>query len=104
MAHTTNGAKAEANKGLVNMAEHSTTYQTKGKRRTRRTAKFSQRDALEILQQSFVMCHEAGIRLLVENSESGAVITLQSVEVLNGWLVPRVEHENAETVPQVGAE
>ncbi len=78
------------------MAEPSTTYQMKEKKRTKRTVKFSQRDALEILQQTIVMCHEAGILLQVENTEQAVVITLQSVAVLNGWLVPRENVPRAE--------
>jgi hypothetical protein len=71
------------------MAEHSRTYQNKEKRSTRRTAKFTITDALQILQQSLVMCHEAGVVMTVENTERGTVITLEGVDTLKGWLVPR---------------
>lgn len=89
MVHTTNGEKAEANKGKANMADHLKNLQTKGKRSTRRTAKFTMTDALQILQQSLVMCHEAGVSLSVENTERGTLITLEGVDTLEGWLVPR---------------
>lgn len=69
------------------MAEHLKNSRTKEKRNTRRTVKFSMTDALEILQQSLVMCHEAGVLVQVENTERGAVITLAGVNVLAGWLV-----------------
>lgn len=89
MALTTNGAKAEEKRGLANMADHLKSSQTKEKRSTRRTAKFTMTDALQILQQSLVMCHEAGVSLSVENTEQGTRITLEGVDTLEGWLVPR---------------
>ena len=79
------------------MAEHLKSYQTKGKRSTRRTAQFTITDALQILQQSLVMCHEAGVIIQAENTERGTVITLEGVDTLKGWLVPR------ETVPRTDA-
>lgn len=96
--HTTNGGKAEESRGVVNMVEHSRTLQTNEKRSTRRTVKFTMTDALQILQQSFIMCHEAGVMLSVENTERGTLITLEGVDTLEGWLVPR---DNVPRVEQV---
>ena len=99
MELTTNGAKAEESRERANMAEHSKTYQKKGKRPMKRTVEFSQKDALQILQQSFLMCQLAGVNILVQNTEQGTVITLENIETLDGWLVPRENASQNEDVP-----
>lgn len=81
------------------MAEHSKTYQKKGRRRMKRTAEFSQKDALQILQQSFLMCQSAGVGMLVQNTEQGTVITLENIETLDGWLVLREDVSRNEDAP-----
>lgn len=60
MVDTGNGAKGAEKKGNQDMAENSETSAKQEKTRTRRTAKLTREEALEILQASLLEYQKAG--------------------------------------------
>ena len=87
-AVTTSGDAAAESPVSPNTAEPSAISPKKGRRRTRSTRQFTPQDALGILQQSFVLAQEAGIPIVVQNTDQGTVITLPNIQMANGWLMP----------------
>ena len=88
MEDTTSGAKAAEATVSQDTVDASQNCQKTGKRPTRKTARLTPEQTLEILQQSFILCEQAGIVLAVGSAinGNGTTITLESVRFDNGNL------------------
>ena len=86
-----NGGEAAETNGNVPMVESSETSVPSGKPSTKRGAKLSKAQALEILQQSVLNCQHADIEIWVTplyiNGTRTVAIILDNVQVFDGNLI-----------------
>lgn len=74
------------------MAENSEPSPVNGKPNTRRTAKLTRGQALEIIQQAVINCQQAGITASISpfygNGGQSVVIVLANCQIVDGNILP----------------
>ncbi len=81
------GEEAAVKTGKPGTAASSASSRKNGNANTGKIRRVTQAQALQILQESLRVCADTGINIGIENNGANLIIGIQSVNLLDGWLI-----------------